>query len=206
VPELGNSAKPSSGWHALGGSSQASIEVEKLTAPGRIRITSVGVWAGGWAGSCRAHLGIWSAAGALLGQSAEVSFANEGAGGPAGGNVARYVAAIAPVELDAGAVFYVGFNRHPNDSHQVSGGPTSTEHFEDQVGVSSWPTPSISSPSTVQRRIGAYVADYVELAGAWVRRAGAWVLADEVLVRRGGVWVPADTVAIRRAGAWVDAQ
>jgi hypothetical protein len=208
VPELGNSGKPGSGWEAYGGSSYPSIEVEQLTAPRRLRILSVGVWAGGWSGSCRARLGIWSAAGALLGQSAEVSFANEGAGGPAGSNVARYVAALAvPVELDAGVNFYVGFNRHPNDAHQVSKGASgSGPHFHDEVGPASWPTPPITAPVSVDRRIGAYVADYLELAGAWVRRGGSWVLAGELLVRRGGVWVPADTVAVRRGAAWVDAQ
>lgn len=208
MPELGNSGKPSSGWEAYGGSSQTSIEVEKLTAPRRLRILEVGAWAGGWSATCRARLGIWSAAGALLGQSADVIFANEGAGGPAGGNVARYVAALtSPVELEAGDLFYVGFNRHPNDAHQISKGASgSGPHFEDHVGAASWPTPAISSPASIDRRSGAFVANYQELAGIWVRRAGAWVLAESVSVRRSGAWVAADTVAVRRSGAWVDAE
>ena len=179
--------------------------------PARGRILEVGAWVGGWSGTCRLRLCIWDGSSkALLGQSNQLTAANEGAGGPAGGNVALYTAPlIAPVEIGKGFDFYVGFARDPNDGHQVSEGSSATgPHFHGRSGPT-WPNNLGNAPSSFSqetRRIGAYVANWETLPGAWVYRSGAWVEADTVQIYRSGSWVDVDGVSLYRSGSWVDSE
>lgn len=207
MPTLGNANEPVQFWHGYGGSSQVNQEAERLTAPSRIRLLTLGQWVGGWSDAPRVRLCVWDLAGALLGQSAQITVSNEGAGG--NGQVAHYTEDLeTPVELEAGDVFHVGFNRHPDDAHQVMSGAAATgPHYEGRSGAT-WPNAlgNVSGPFTVNRRIGAYVADYELIAGAYVMRGGVWSRAEAVSVMRSGAWVEADTVAVSRAGVWEDAQ
>jgi hypothetical protein len=210
VPTIGTITKPGGGWHAYGGSSETTQEAEILVMPKRGRILSVGAWIGGWADTPRVRLCVWAyPAKTLLAQSAQIIVPNEGAGGPSGSNVTLQVAPLeVPPEIAKGASFYVGFARHPDDAHQVSTGASgSGPHYHGRSG-GVWPNNlgNVEGPTEQVRRIGAYVADYETLPGAWVYRGAAWVEADTVQLWRGGVWVDADGVAIDRAGAWVDAE
>ena len=206
---IGNGTKPSSTYHAFGGSSQVNQEAEPLTMPRRGRILEVGAWIGGWSDSPRVRLCIWSASGALLGQSAQITVANEG--GAAAGNVALYTELLlAPVQLNRGDAFYAGFARHVDDAHQVSVGATSSgPHVHGRSGAV-WPNDFGNASGgigpDIARRIGAYVADYLPIPGAYVYRSGAWVDADNVQVYRGGSWTDADSVQLHRAGAWVNSE
>lgn len=214
MPTLGATTKPSSSWHAFSSSSETNQEAEELTIPTAIRVLELGQWVGGWSGTCRVSLSIWDATGSrpLLGRTATITAANEGAGGPSGGNVALYTGELlTPVELSAGDRVLVGFSRHPSDGHQVSlGSSTSGPHYHGRYGGSTWDAddPFADAGGSYEesdRRIGAYIADYEELATAYVRRSGVWVRADSVQVRRSGAWVNATAVQLRRSGAWEDA-
>lgn len=204
---IGNPAKPTSTYHGFGGSSQVNQEAELLEMPSRGRILEVGAWIGGWSDSPRCRLCIWSSSGALLGQSAQITVANEG--GAATGHVALYTELLlAPVELARGVSFYAGFVRHPDDAHQVSVGPTSSgPHYHGRSGAT-WPNDlGNADPITSQpRRVGSYVADYLPIPGSYVYRSGAWVEADGVQIYRSGAWADADEVQIYRSGIWTDSQ
>jgi hypothetical protein len=209
MPTIGTPAKPGGGWHSYQGSSYPNQEAEKLQMPARGRILEVGAWVGGWSGTCRVRLCIWDGSSkALLGQSNQITVANEGAGGPAGSNVALYTGPlIAPVEIGKGFDFYVGFARDPSDGHQVSEGASGTgPHFESRSGPT-WPADLDHNPLTQEtRRIGAYVANWETLPGAWVYRSGAWVEADTVQIYRSGSWVDVDGVSLYRSGSWADSE
>jgi hypothetical protein len=213
MPTIGDTSKPSGGWHSFSGSSQNQQEAELLTAPERLDVVELAGWIGGWSASCRVKLCIWDDAGELLGQTAQITVANEGAGGPAGGNVALYSAALlTPVRIAAGVAFFVGMDRHADDAHQVSvGGAGSPDHYEGRHGGPAAPWAgdlgaATGGPSNQPRRCGMYVADYVAVAGAKVYRSGAWVDADSVQIMRSGVWVDADSVQVMRSGVWTDAE
>ena len=207
MPTIGAGAKPGGTYHAFGGSSQINQEAELLEAPVRLRLLELGSWVGGWADTCRVRLCVWDADGDLLGQSAQITVANEGAAGT--GNVSLYTEPLlTPVELAKGAEFYVGFVRHPDDAHQVSVGATSTgPHYHGRSGAT-WPNNlgNAEGPTSQARRVGSYVADYEAIAGAKVYRSGAWVDAESVLVYRSGAWVDAEAVQVRRGSSWVDAE
>lgn len=210
MPTIGSGTKPGGSWHAFGGSSNPTQEAELLEAPGRIRLLELGAWIGGWAATCRVRLCVWDGtSGALLGQSAQITVANEGAGGPPGGNVALYTELLeTPVELEAGDAFYCGFARHPDDAHQVSTGASgSGPHYHGRSG-GVWPNTfgNVSGISEQVRRIGSYVSDYETIPGAHIYRSGAWVEAETVAVYRSGVWVDADAVQLYRSGSWTDAE
>jgi hypothetical protein len=208
MPTLGTTTKPGGGWHGLGGSSQVNQEAELLTAPARLRLLEVGAWIGGWEDAPRVRLCVWhGTTKALLGQSAQITVANEGALG--GGQVSLYTEAlIAPAEIAKGASFYVGFVRHPDDAHQISTGASgSGPHYHGRSGAS-WPNNlgNAGSFSEEPRRIGAYIADYETLPGMWVYRSGSWQEADGVQVYRSGTWQDVDGVQIQRSGTWQDAE
>lgn len=207
MPTLGTTSKPGGGWHGFGGSSQTNQEAEKLTAPSRMRILEVGQWVGGWEDAPRVRLCVWSLAETLLGQSAQITVANEGAVG--GGNVSLYTELLlTPVEIAKGVSFYVGFVRHPDDAHQCSTGASgSGPHYQGRSGAT-WPNNlgQAEGPTSVTRRIGSYVANYETLPGAWIYRSGVWVEADTVQAYRGGSWVDADGVQLYRSGGWVDSE
>lgn len=209
---LGSGSKPGGGWRAYGGSSQPNQLAELLTMPVRGRLLELGAWVGGWSDTPRVRLSVWDTAGVLLGQSAQITVANEGGGGPAGSNVALYTELLeVPVELAAGVSFYVGPSRHVDDSWQVSLGATgSGPHYLGRSGSAGWPTPNklgnVGGITEEERRIGAYVANYEAIPGAHIYRSGAWAEAEAVNVQRAGVAVEAEAVRIFRSGAWIDAQ
>jgi hypothetical protein len=209
MPTIGTIGKPSGGYHAFGGSGQINQEAELLEMPARGRLLQLGAWIGGWDDAPRVRLCVWAyPSKTLLGQSAQITVANEGGAGPGGANVALYVQDLeAPVEVAKGASFYVGFVRHPDDAHQVSTGASgSGPHYHGRSGAV-WPNNlgNAAGPTEEVRRIGAYVADWETLPGAWVYRSGVWTEAETVQIYRGGVWVDADGVQLYRAGGWVDA-
>lgn len=213
MPTIGTTTKPSGGWHAFAGSSQVQQEAELLTAPAHIDVLELAGWIGGWNGTCRVKLCLWDSLGSLLGESAQITVANEGAGGPAGSNVQLYTAALlVPVRLAAGALFFAGFDRHASDGHQISvGGAGSGSHYEGRHGGSSAPWPgdlgaASGGPDVQDRRAGQYVSNYANVAGAKVYRSGAWADAESVLVRRSGAWVDVDAVQLRRSSAWIDSE
>jgi hypothetical protein len=208
---IGTTTKPSGGWHAFQGSSQVQQEAERLTMPAHGDITDLGAWIGGWNGTCRVYLCLWDDAGAILGSVGPITVANQGAGGS--GDVALYTATLAaPVRLAAGADFYVGFDRHNSDGHQVSeAGPSTPNHFEGRHGgtTSTWPAAlgaASGGPSNAPRRIGMFVQNYNLVPGAKLFRSGAWVDAAGVQLQRSGVLVDVVGVQLQRSGAWVDSQ
>lgn len=211
MPTIGNSAKPSSSWHAFSSSSNPNQESELLTMPETGELLTLGAWVGGWNGSCRIVLAVWAADGTMLGRSDQVTVANQGAGGPSGGNVEQVIADLqTPVRLSSGDTFFVGFARHTSDGHQVSASGTGPEHYEGRSGGSAgvWQTADLGAVGGIQnepRRLGMWVQNYDPVAGAKVRVSGVWVDADDVQVRASGAWVSADAVQIRSAGSWVDA-
>lgn len=207
MPTIGTTSKPGGGWHAFGGSSQINQEAELLTMPARGELLELGQWVGGWSDAPRVRLCVWSSAKVLLGQSAQITVANEGAAGA--GNVSLYTEPLlVPVELAKGASFYVGFVRHPDDAHQIATGASgSGPHYHGRSGAT-WPNNlgAAGSYSSEERRIGSYVANYELLPGAWIYRSGVWVEADTVQIYRSGSWSDADGVQLYRSGAWVDSQ
>jgi len=180
--------------------------------PVRGRLLELGAWLGGWSDTPRVRLSVWSSAGVLLGQSLQISVANEGGGGPAGSNVALYTELLeTPVELPAGTSFYVGPSRHVDDSWQVSlGAVGSGPHYLGRSGGAGWPTPNglgnNGGITEEDRRIGAYVANYEAIPGAYVYRSGTWTEAATVAVQRSGAPLEVQGVKLYRGGTWVDAQ
>ena len=209
---IGDSSKPSGGWHAFTGNTQVQQEAELLTMPELGDVLQIGAWIGGWSGTCRAILCLWRLDGVLLGQTAQVTAANFGAGGPAGGNVNSFIGTLlTPVRLAAGQAFFVGFDRHGSDGHQISvGGPGSPSHYEGRHGGSgsTWPgnLGAAGGVATAVRRSGAWVANYVRVPGAKVMRSGVQTDAQAVQVLRSGAWTDVLGVQIMRSGAWVDSQ
>lgn len=159
MPVIGNSSKPTSYWWAESNPNQYA---EKLTMPEDGDITRLGQWLGGWNGTVRTKLCIWDASGVLLGQSAQFTVANKGA--PSSGNVDKYEADLtSPVSLSSGDEFFVGFSHDPSDAHQVSGGSSgSGTHYTRNRGT--WPG-DLTGYTTVNRRVGSYVADYTPSGG-----------------------------------------
>lgn len=211
MPAIGDATKPSGGWHAFTGNTQVQQEAELLTMPELGDVTSLGAWVGGWSGTCRIVLCLWRLDGVLLAQSAQVTVANFGAGGPAGGNVQSVIAGIAPVRLAKNQPFFVGFDRHGSDGHQISvGGAGSPSHYEGRHGGSgsAWPgnLGAAGGIATQVRRSGAWVASYTRTPGAKVMRSGVQTDAQAVQVLRSGAWADALAVQIMRSGAWVDSQ
>jgi hypothetical protein len=213
VPTIGTTTKPGGGWHAFQGSSQVQQEADRLVMPAHGDIVALAGWIGGWDGTCRVHLCCWDDAGALLGSVGPITVANEGSGGPAGGNVALYTGTLpVPVRLAAGVAFFVGFDRHNSDGHQVSvGGSGTDDHFEGRHGgtTSSWPGAlgaASGGPSNASRYAGMYVANYLPVPGAKILHGTTWDDADGVQALRSGAWSDVDGVQLQRSGAWVDSQ
>lgn len=209
---LGDSSKPSGGWEAYAGSSQIQQEATQLTIPEHADVTEIGAWVGGWEGTCRVYLCLWSADLELIGSLGPITVANEGAGGPAGGNVTSQTGTLSPaVRLAAGTVVYVGFDRHVDDGHQVSiGGPASPDHYHGRHGgpAAAWPGDlghASGGLTGAARRVGSWLV-YEPVAGAKVYRSGSWDDADTVQVRRSGSWQDVDAVQLRRSGSWTDSE
>lgn len=201
---IGNAAKPNGagGWEAW--SSTWNMAAETLTMPEDGRIVSVGCWAAGVNETATAYLAIWdSATGAQLGESAAIVLASET---PASGHVSLYVAELlTPVELDAGATFLAGFWRTKAKSHQLTGRGTGTHLDKLSASRTSFAPPRNSGGHAGDYSVGIH-AYYDPTSGAWTRRAGATVRAQDVFTRRGGGWASPDRVATRRGGAWIDAE
>lgn len=204
---IGNDTKPGYSYHAYGGSGQINQEAEDITLPtGRIRITRLGGWIGGWNDSPRVCLTIWDpATGAVVAQSVQFSVSNQGAA--ADGHVVKYVAdLVTPYEAVGPAILRVGFTRHRDDAHQVSTGATSAAgHEHGRGGYPGGGFASIDGGYAENRRIGMWIDDYVPIRGGWVYRGGAWIRADEMLVYRSGAWVQSASVLVYRSGSWVEA-
>ena len=204
---IGNDTKPGFAYHAYGGTSQINQEAEDVTLPaGRIRITRLGAWIGGWNDSPRVMLTIWNpSTGAVLGQSVQFAVSNQGAAG--GGKVTKYVAdLVTPYEANGGAVIRVGFTRHRDDAHQVSTGTTTPAGHEHGRGA--YPAggfAEIDGGYAENRRIGAWIDDYQPIRGGWVYRGGAWIRADQLAVIRSGVAVQATSVLVYRGTSWIEA-
>lgn len=210
MAQIGVSTKPSTTFYGYDGSAGPNQFAEKFTMPERGRITTLGMWAGGWNDAPSARLVLWDEDGVIIGQSAAFTVANRGV--PATGAVDNYEKALeAAVEVEAGAIIYVGIGRQPEGAMQISLGPSGAAHENWRYNSPGTPWPSnvgtweAGTPSPNTRRIGAY-AIYDPLANIKVYRGGVWVDAEKVQVLRGGIWVDAEAVQIRRAGAWVDAE
>lgn len=199
---IGSAAKPNSGaWEAF--SSTFNVAAEVLTMPERGRLVSVGIWANGSNQTATARVAVWQQASprTLLGQSATFTLGNES---PADGHVDLYVVELeTPVELDAGVSFYAGFWRDKSRSHQLSG-RSSGAHVDDLSSTVALPSPHTGGHGFGDYSVGVH-AYYEPIAGAYVRRSGAWVRATDVLVRRSGAWASVERVQVRRSGAWTDA-
>ena len=208
---IGDTSKPTSGWHAFQGQSYPQQEGERLTMPAHGDITDLGAWVGGWSGTVRLYLCLWADDFELLASVGPITVASHGAGGPAGGNVERVEASLAtPVRLAAGVEFYVGFDRIMADGHQVSVGGSGT-HYEGDRGGTSAPWPSTFGrvggiAPGAGGRCGAYVAGYAPVAGAKVYDGAAWVDADSVKTYDGAAWVDADAVQVNTGAGWVDSE
>ena len=200
---LGNTAKPGYSYFAYDGTTYPNQVTEKLTAPSRIRIITLGAWIGGWNDTVRTRLAIFDDANNLLGYSDEFVVANEGAA--AEGHVAQYTADLqTPLILESGVDFYVGSIRHRDDAAQWATGSTSNVHYESRAAYPDGDQGAVSGPTSVARRVGMYVANYQPASSAWVYRSGVWVAAEAVKVYRSGAWVDTTSLQVRRSGAWVD--
>lgn len=172
--------------------------------PERGRLVRVGVWAAGVNQTSTAYLCVWSAStGALLGESEPVTFGSQT---PATGHVSLYAAdLIVPVDLDAADDFLAGFWRPKTRSHQLTG-RSSGAHFDKQdASRDSFAAPRNTGGHTFGNYSVGIHAYYDPFSGAWTRRAGVTIRADDTFIRRGGVNAIPDRVAVRRAGGWVDA-
>jgi hypothetical protein len=210
MPLIGSDARPTGGgwWEWWGSSNNRAAEL--FTMPERGRITHVGVWAAGAQNySPLARVMVWRAAdGAIIGQGPEFNLPKKttatSASDCANNKIERLEYALEqPVEVDADQQIYLGFSRVAAGAsyHQIALRPSSGTHFD--ARNTPWDTEPFAGGSHVNQ-FGAWAA-YELVSGAWVRRGGVWVRADEVFVRRAGAWVPADTVAVRRGSGWVDA-
>lgn len=201
---LGDSGKPGYSYQAYDGTSFPNQMVEKLTAPSRIKIITLGAWLGGWNQISQCVLAVYSTSGTLLGRSAPFDVANEGAAGD--GQASLYTAdLITPVIIDNGVDFYVGANRDRDDGVIWLTGTNVNPHYEARAGYPDGTLGAVEGPTSVARRIGAYVANYQPVGVIYVRRSSAWVQADNVQVYRSGAWVDVDAVQVLRSGVWTDA-
>jgi hypothetical protein len=207
MPIIGNDSKPGYSYHAYASSTQPNQEAEDITLPaGRIRITRLGGWIGGWNDSPRCTLTVWdSTSGAVLAQTGQFSVTNFG--DAAEGRVAKYVADLTtPLEADGGAILRVGFTRNRDDRHQVSTGMiTPAGHMHGRAAYPLGGFAEIDGGYAENRRIGMWIEDYVTIRGAWVYRGGAWLRAEAVYTYRGGAWVEVDTVSVYRGSTWIEA-
>jgi hypothetical protein len=197
---LGDNSKPHWGYFGYDGTANPNQIVELLTAPSKISVVTLGAWVGGWSGTAACRIALYAADKTLLGYTTEFTVANEGAAGI--GNVSQYEHDLeTPVVIDSGADFYVGITRTRSDAVQWST-RSSGDHYEARSGYPDGDLGGVSGPTATSHSVGAYVADYEAVAGAWVRRGGVWVQAEGVYVRRAGAWVPADSISVRRGGSW----
>lgn len=200
---LGGSGQPGYSYFAYNGTGNPNMVAERLTAPSKIRIVTLGAWLGGWNETCPAKLCVWALDGTLLGASAIFTVANEGAAGD--GNTSSYTQnLVTPVVVDSGVEFYVGSSRDRNRAMQWGTGSTGTDHYR-SVGFEYGDFGSVDPPTTHARRIGAWVADYQPVSAAWVYRSGIWVQSQSFQVRRSSAWVDASSVQVRRGSVWEDA-
>lgn len=172
--------------------------------PERGRLTEVGVWTAGVGQTATAYLAVWLAStGALLAQSDALTIASRPG---ASGNVDLYLEPlIDPPTLEAGTQFLAGFWRDKARSHQLTS-RGSGAHRDKKAAASD---ADFSGAHTGGHGFGDYAvgchAYYEKIAGAWVRRSGAWTRAESVSVRRAGAWSPVTAVQTRRSGVWNDA-
>jgi len=202
---IGNDNKPNGSFYE-GWSDTYNQSAELFTMPDRGRIVQVGFWAAGINQTTTTYGCVWlGSTGALVAQSASITIAGRSFGA---GNVDKYVVdLVTPYELDAGVTFYAGLSRAPGRSHQLSGGDIgSGQHWDNRK--STWPNAIVPNDTGGHGhgnyRVGCHVF-YEPIAGAWIRRSGAWVRATDTQVRRAGAWVDVDDVQVRRSGVWNDA-
>lgn len=202
---LGNTAMGTWGYFGYASTTYPNQVTEKLTAPSRIRIITLGGWIGGWNDTVLTRLAVFDNANHLLGYTDEFVVANEG--DPANGHVSRYEADLqSPLIIEDGVDFYVGTIKNRSDAAQWSTGSTSNVHYESRAAYPDGDQGAVSGPTSVARRVGMYVANYQPASSAWVYRSGVWVAAEAVKVHRSGAWVDATSVQVHRSGAWVDTE
>lgn len=212
MAHIGNPDKPGQQWHAYGGTGYTQQEAEQLTMPEKGELLELGAWVGGWDGTCRVYLCVWASDLELLASVGPFTVSNQGAGGPAGSNVELVTGTLAtPLRLDAGDVFYVGFDRHANDGHQISvGGLDGREHYEGRRGGTgaAWPGKlgGTTGVANVNRRSGAYVVDYAPIAGGKVYDGTDWIDAERVATYVGGSWQDVESVKVYNGSSWIDAE
>lgn len=207
MPSVGFTDRPEAWewWTATNGQT-ANV----LTMPERGRITKLGAWIRGVSGYGAAdyRLVLWHPDGAVWAQGPKETVSAAAAGsGPNTSNLVKIEHEISdPPQIEAGEVMWAGFAFPPAGALQSGwhdhGAANSHRHKDSGSG---WPgSMSGATNHGSTGSIGAYVI-YEPIAGAWVRRGGAWVRADAVYTRRGGAWVEVDSVSVRRGGAWTEA-
>ena len=198
MPRFGNDARPDV---TEANTQQRNQQGNRHSVSERIRVTELGAWIKGWNGSATYRHMIWRHDGAILYQSPSDTVSSAGVGT---GNLSKVTRNVSPpLELDAGDDIVVGFWWAWGDGLQTGYHNSGANHFDksSSSGVSGM---NGASQHGSTGPIGAW-AEYVPIAGAWVRRSGAWERADSVSVRRGGAWEEVDTVSVRRSGSWQEA-
>lgn len=206
MTQLGQGTQPGFSYFAYDSASNPNQVVEKLTAPTRLRILTVGAWLGGWNQNSQVVIGIWAADGTLLGRTAEFTVANEGDAGDL--QTSLYTEDLqTPVIIDNGEDFYVGANRDRADDGIIwNTGSNAYLHYRARAPYPDGDLGEVEAATSFSRRIGAYVVDYEPVGVIRVRRSSAWVEADAVKVYRSGAWEQVNGVKVLRSGVWVDAE
>lgn len=207
MPSLGLTDRPETFEWWLDANNQ---NANHLTTPGqRIRILELAAWIRGINphGSVNYRLCVWDDDGDRIAQTS--TFTVTAAPGPNVANLLERTHPLsAPLDLDPSSSIYVGVSWSPGGALQFgwhNHGPAGN-HIDDSSTQTGADLDIAGNTHGGTGAIGAYVASYQVLAGAYVRRSGSWVRADAIRVRRSGAWVDADRLQVRRSGAWVDSE
>lgn len=153
---LGSTAEPTSysEWFGLNTTNHFAIALT-LPAGGPWEITRIGGWLAGKDETCDFKFCVWTAGGALLGSSAQITAANLAFG--LGNNVNYEGDLTTPIEVAGSTTVWVGWARDPADNVQF-GARAGTRY---QRYSASWPA-TMAGYSSVggNSAIGAYIANY----------------------------------------------
>jgi hypothetical protein len=211
VSRVGDRSAPDTAQYRVGNVSQQLAQ--RLTMPERGRISELGAWLRGVTGygSIDYRLVLWrwdgstGAPNTILGRTA--SHSSTAAAFDVGSLTQQTWPLEAPVDVDAGDELMVGFASDTGSGSACQWGVRSgggTHYLRDLGAGAAWPV-SMHGAHSDSRDLAAWIEAYTPLAGAWVRRSGAWVLAADVSVRRSGAWASASSTQVRRSGGWTDA-
>ncbi len=167
----------------------------KITMPESGTINTLNAYFAGDGASTRAALVLWDGAGDVLRQSATFTAA---AGTRSVGGQDWHTKPITPYNASKNEVLWVGWWRHPSDSHVWSHHHSAsawTRRYDDTGSTSV--TALLATDET--GAVGAYVT-YIPSAPVYVRKNGAWVLCS-VHDREAGAMSQAQ-VKVRKAGVW----